>query len=82
MMQSHDNAMMEERFEEHMKKKFRPDEKHSTSGVISAAFGEKNKKCLKILNCFLRSFGTVSRRKKSRYLKFYRPKRCFSNTKI
>ena len=67
-MQSHDNAMMEERFEEHVKKKFPPDEKGSTSSVISAAFGEKIRN-VRILNCFLRSFGTMSRRKNSGYLK-------------
>ena len=41
-MQSHDNATrMEERFEEYVKKKFPPDQKRSTSGVMYAAFGEK-----------------------------------------
>ena len=37
MMESHDNAtQMEERFEEHVKKKFQPEQKRSTSGVIYA----------------------------------------------
>ena len=47
-MQSDENAIqMEERFEEHVKKKFPPDEKRGTSGVCYAAFGDKIKKCLK-----------------------------------
>ena len=56
-MQSDDSAMrMEERFEEHVKKKFSPDEKRSTSGVIYAAFGEKIKKCLKNPELFFKEF--------------------------
>ena len=38
---------MEERFEEYIKKKSPSDQKHSTSGIIYAAFGEKIKNCLK-----------------------------------
>ena len=63
-MQSHDNAMMEERFEAHMKKKFPPDEKRSTSGVISAAFGEKIKKCLKNPELFSKAFRHYVKKKK------------------
>ena len=40
-MQSPDNATrMEEKFEEYIKKKFSPDQNHSTGGVIYASFAE------------------------------------------
>ena len=66
-MQSDDSAMrMEERFEEHVKKKFPPDEKRSTSGVIYAAFGEKIKKCLKNPELFSKEFRYYVKKKKLR----------------
>ena len=62
-MQSHDNATrMEERSEEYcdVKKKFPPDQKRSTSGVMYAAFGEKIKNCLKNPELYsIRSFDTI-----------------------
>ena len=65
-MQSHNNVMMEERFEEHMKKKSPPDEKCSTSDVISAAFGAKIKKYLKNPELFSKEFRRYVKKKKFR----------------
>ena len=56
-MQSHDSAMwMEERFEKYIKKKFPPDQKRSTSGVIYAAFGGNIRNCLKNPELFSKEF--------------------------
>ena len=56
-MESHDNAtQMEERFEEHVKKKFPSEQKRSTSGVNYATFGEKIKNCLKNPELFSKEF--------------------------
>ena len=66
-MQSDDNAIqMEERFEEHVKKKFPPDEKRGTSGVCYAAFGDKIKKCLKNPELFSKEFRFYVKKKKFR----------------
>ena len=56
-MQSHDNATrMEERFEDHVKTKFPPDQKRSTRGVMYAAFVEKIKNCLKNPELYSKEF--------------------------
>ena len=85
-MQSHDNATrMEERFEEHVKKKFPPDQKRSTSGVMYAAFGENIKNYLKNPELHSKEFRHYVKKKKFRVFEIpcmHRPKRCFGNTKI
>ena len=65
--------------------KIPPDEKRSTSGVISAAFGEKIKKCLKNPELFSKEFRHYVKKKKFRV--FEMPSidlklGCFSITKI
>ena len=85
-MESHDEATkMEQRFEEHVKRKFPPEQKRSTSGVIYAAFGEKIKKYLKNPELFSKEFRHYV--KKKNFLVFeilciHRAERCFGNTKI
>ena len=64
-MQSPNSAMwIEERCEKYITKKFPPDQKYSTSGVIDAAFDENIRNCLKTLNFFLRCFDTTYVHKK------------------
>ena len=65
--ESHDEAtQMEQRFEEHVKRKFPPEQKRSTSGVIYAAFGEKIKKCLKNPEVFSKEFRHYVKKKNFR----------------
>ena len=66
-MQSHESeTRMEERFEEHVRKKFPPDQKRGTSGVINVAFGEKIKNCLKNPELFSKEFRHYVKKKKFR----------------
>lgn len=66
-MQSHKSeTQMEERFEEHFRKKFPPDQKRGTSGVIHSAFGEKIKNCLKNPELFSKEFRHYVKKKKFR----------------
>lgn len=65
--ESHDEAtQMEQRFEEHVKRKFPPQQKRSTSGVFYAAFGEKIKKCLKNPEVFSKEFRHYVKKKNFR----------------
>ena len=50
------HGSLEERFEEYIKKKFPPDQKHSTNGIIYAGFGEKIINCLKNPRLFSKEF--------------------------
>ena len=64
---SHDEAtQMEQRFKEHVKRKFPPEQKRSTSGVIYAAFGERIKKCLKNAEVFSKEFRHYVKKKNFR----------------
>ena len=66
-MQSHESeTQMEERFEEHVRKKFPPDQRRGTSGVIYSAFGEKIKNCLKNPELFSKEFRHYVKKKKFR----------------
>ena len=66
-MESHGEAtQMEQRFKEHVKKKFPPEQKRSTSGVIYAAFGEKIKNCLKNPEPFSKQFRHYVKKKNFR----------------
>ena len=66
-MESHGEAtQMEQRFKEHVKKKFPPEQKRSTSGVIYAAFGEKIKNCLKNPELFSKQFRHYVKKKNFR----------------
>ena len=65
--ESHDEAMqMEQRFQEHVKRKFPPEQKRSTSGVIYAAFGKKIKKYLKNPEVFPKEFRHYVKKKNFR----------------
>lgn len=65
--ESHDEAtQMEQRFEEHVKRKFPPQQKRSTSGVFYAACGEKIKKCLKNPEMFSKEFRHYVKKKNFR----------------
>ena len=57
-------TQMEERFEEHVNKKFLPDQKLSISGVIYSAFGEKIKNCFKTPEAFSKEFRHYAKKKK------------------
>ena len=50
----------------YVKKKFPPDQKRSTSGVIYAAFGEKIKNCLKNPELYSKEFRHYVNKKKFR----------------
>ena len=57
-------------------KKFPPDQKRNTSGVIYVAFGEKTKNCLKNPELSSKEFQHYVK-KNSGYLKYH--ERCFGN---
>ena len=65
--ESRDEAtQIEQRLEEHVKRKFSLEQKCSTSGVIYAAFDEKIKKCLKNPEVFFKEFRHYVKKKNFR----------------
>ena len=76
------HGSLEERFEEYIKKKFPPDQKHSTNGIIHAGFGEKIINCLRNPRLFSKEFRHyVKKNKFSVYGRtIHRDEGCFGST--